>query len=309
MIVGVLRETAPAERRVALTPDQVRELGCEVLVERSAGARAGFPDARYRDAGAEIVDRSELLARAELVAWVKPPVYQLDSLRPGAVTLGFQDPMHRAAAIAELSERAIESVGFETVPHHMAEIDALSAMSRIAGSVAYSEGRQLISGADHRNPVRALIIGCGQAGLAAVAEGAKGGDEIIAMGNRPQQARLAAAAGADHFILSGSRCRILTATPDLIICAAVRRGERGPVLLDETVLAALPSGTVIVDLVAKSGGNCAGVVPDRTVMLPNGVIITHRSNYPAARPQEASLAYGAAVAAMIHLRVARRNTP
>lgn len=274
-----------------------------VVVERDAGALVGCPDADYRESGADIVERAEVFAGADIVAWVKPPVYQLDSmpLRDGMMLVGFQDPLYRDPVIAGLRARGVESVGFETVSRDRPDIDALSAMSRIAGEIAYTQGRQLLS-VSRQGRVRALVLGCGAGGLAAIAAAAAHGDEVAAIGNRAEQGEIAIGRGAAEFLVNptGPVRDYLTAwTPDLIVCAAVHRGARGPILMDDTALGELRSGTVIVDLVAKAGGNCAATVPDRTVTLPNGVVVTHRSNYPALRPEQATRAYSAAVAAMI----------
>ncbi|MFI6870069.1 hypothetical protein [Nocardia sp. NPDC050406] len=312
MIVGVLRETARRERRVALTPGDVRELDCagiDVVVERDAGFWAGFQDADYRAAGADIAaGRREVFDRADLIVWVKKPAFELFSmpLRPGMRLLGFQDPIARQSEIAELRARGIDSVAFELVPREgePAPFDALSAMSRFAGKIAYAEGRQLLSEKVRSRPVRSLILGCGQAGLAAIEAAAEFGDEKPAvMGNRLSQEAAALRGGAEVFLPQADSAAVLDyierETPELIVCAAVHRGDRAPLLLDNAALDALGAGAVVVDLTAKAGGNCVATRVDTTVTLANGVVVTHNSNYPAAKPREASVAYGSAVAAMV----------
>ncbi|WP_169811309.1 hypothetical protein [Nocardia anaemiae] len=305
----MLKETAAEERRVALIPEDVRGLAdVRVVVEHDAGRSIGFDDADYVAAGAQLGERAEIFARSDVVVWVKPPAYQLDSVRPGTTLIGFQDPLHRHDVIAALRERGIESVGYETVPHSRPDIDALSAMSRIAGEVAYGQARQLLS---TEGPVPALILGCGQAGLSAIAAAVAKGDEPTAMGNRREQESAAIRHGAKAFLPhpDGLLGHLAADPPALIVCAAVHRGSHGPLLLDATVLDTLRSGTVIVDLVAKSGGNCVATVPDRTVTLPNGVIVTHRSNYPTLRPEEASHAYSAVTAALLKSRFPTAFSP
>jgi NAD(P) transhydrogenase subunit alpha len=318
VIVGVPRETAARERRVALTPGGVGHLssaGIRVVVERDAGRFADFGDASYRAAGASIVaDSSEVFACADIVAWVKPPAFELDSmpLRPGMVLVGFQDPLYRRAEIAGLRALGVESVAFELVPRDSttASIDALATMSRIAGPVAYQAGRRLLPQVEQSRPVRALILGCGQAGLSAVGAAVDLGDvRPTVIGNRAEQEAVAIGKGAGRFRSNPNGDKgvvldcITEATPDLIVCTAVHRGTRAPLLLDGTALDRLGAGAVVVDLVAKAGGNCIATVADSTVTVANGVVVTHHSNYPAWQPQTASHAYGAAAAAMI-LRVA-----
>ncbi|MGK8511058.1 hypothetical protein ACRS5S_24550 [Nocardia asiatica] len=318
MIVGVLRETAPREARVALTPEGVRTLstaGLQVVVEEGAGRAAGFADAAYRASGADVVaDRAAVFERAGLVVWVKPPAFALDSmpLRPGTTLVGFQDPHCRRDEMDRLRGRGIESVAFDWVPREAAttEFDALSTMSRIAGAVGYAEGRRLLAAPRRARPVRALVLGCGVAGLAAIAAARTFDDEQpTAVGHRVEQRAAALEAGAGHFVPNRDGNAALleylaTTPPDLVVCTAVHRGSRAPLLLDQEALGMLGSGTVVVDLAAKAGGNCVATVADRTVTLPSGVVVTHRSNYPAVRPAAASHAYGAAAAAMV-LRIAR----
>ncbi|MCM6778086.1 hypothetical protein NDR87_31855 [Nocardia sp. CDC159] len=313
MIVGVLRETAARERRVALTPDGVRRLaadGVGVVVQSGAGGFAGFDDAAYRVAGAYTTETAAaVFARSDVVAWVKPPAFPLEAVphRPGLTLVGFQDPVQRAAQIAQLRGLGVESIAFESVSAtELPDADALTAMSRIAGGVAYRAGRRLLAASTRRRPIRSMILGCGQAGLSALTTAHACGDEPpVLIGNRPAQQTPVNASGPATFVLNpnGDRAtivdRIVADKPDLVICAAARRGVRAPILLDERALAALGPGAVVVDLVAKAGGNCTATVADATVILPSGVLVTHRSNYPSRRPAAASRAYSAATVAMI----------
>ncbi|MFC8526882.1 hypothetical protein [Nocardia sp. NPDC057227] len=308
--VGVLRETAPNEKRVALTPDAVRRLvgqGLSVTVETNAGAAAGFPDRAYLAAGARVGAAAEV-GRADIVAWVKTPGYDLASLRlrPGTTLIGFQDPHHRPAEIAALGRAGIRTVTLEFASRapDAAAFDALTPMSRLAGTVAYAEARTLLPPATLRRPLRALILGHGAAGRAALRAVVDTGDAPpIVVGVRGDTAVEALEAGAISFVTSGGPATIGALIPqfrpDIVLCAAVHRGERAPLLVDRAALDLLTPGSVVADLAAKAGGNCVATRRDSTYTLPNGVTVTHRSNYPAARPAEASRAYAAAVAAMI----------
>ncbi|ATL66100.1 Rossmann-fold NAD(P)-binding domain-containing protein [Nocardia terpenica] len=311
MIVGVLRETAVNESRVALIPADARRLrsaGWTVVVERNAGGAVGFTDASYVRAGAVIVDdAAAVVARADVVLWVKPPRYELNSmpLRPGQVLVGFHDPVHRGAELERLSARGVVCFAYELAPRD-SEIDALSAMSRVAGDVAYRAGRDLLADDVRKRPVRPLVLGCGPAGLAAVATAVAHGDEPpTVVGTRSAQEESAIRHGAKRFHTYPTHPRtairdlIATEKFDLVICAAARRGKPAPVLIDSAALAALGAGAVVVDLVAKAGGNCTATHPDRTIHLPNGVTITHRSNYPSNRAHEASHAYSTATTATV----------
>lgn len=311
MIVGVPRETAARERRVALTPDDVAELSrreVHVLVEQGAGWAADFTDAAYRDAGASIVPGPEQVFAADVIAWVKPPAYNLDSmpLRRGQSLMGFQDPIHRQARIAALDDRGVRSIAFERIPSGSgsAQLDPLSAMSRIAGDVAYRTGRALLPERVRQRRVRALIVGCGRAGLAAIAAAVAQGDlPPTAIGSRADQENTVLESGAGTFLLRPDPAAIAAyisdADPELIICAAGHRGNSAPLLIDQVALDALTAGAVVVDLTAKAGGNCIATEANTTVRLDRNVQVLHRSNFPAERPHTASRAYGAATAAAI----------
>ncbi|MBL1078218.1 hypothetical protein JK358_27800 [Nocardia sp. 2] len=304
MIVGVPRETAAGERRVALTPADAAMLsahGLRVVVEQTAGHRADFADAAYRRAGARVLpDAAAVFAASAAVVWVKPPVYELDSmpLRDSARLFGFQDPVQRADRIERLRARGVETIAFEQISPGTS--DPLSAMSRIAGEVAYAEGRALLAA---RGRIRSLVLGCGQAGLAAVtAAVAAGDDPPLVVGRRAERERAATGCGAAGY-LANPEPRALAEViaglrPHLVICAA-GRGGRAPVLLDRAGLGALAAGSVVVDLTAKAGGNTVATVANATVVVGDGVIVTHRSNYPSARPHAASRAYGAAAAGVL----------
>ncbi|WP_067658826.1 hypothetical protein [Nocardia harenae] len=320
--IGVWRETARGETRVALTPAAVRRLvghGLGVTVEAGAGERAGFGDAEFRAAGARIApDAAAVAAAAEIVVWVKTPAFALSDalLRPGTTLIGFQDPHHRRDTIAALAARGIRSVAFESVARsaETAEYDALTPMSRVAGGVAYAEARALLPAATRARPVRTLVLGFGAAGRAALAAALAAGDApptVVAARPETEPAALAAGAAACVTAPDGPaslRALLPKARPDIVFCAALHRGAPAPLLLDDAALTLLAPGSVVVDLAAKAGGNCAATVRDTTRTLQNGVVVTHRSNYPAARPAAASHAYAAAAAATV-LRLAAGGEP
>ncbi|MGX1805995.1 hypothetical protein ACWIGI_09780 [Nocardia sp. NPDC055321] len=301
MIVGVLRETAARESRVALTPPDVYALtagGVSVVVESGAGESAGFADAEYLAAGGIAApDPARVFDRSDVIAWVKPPVYDLHSmpLRPGHLVVGFQDPVRRRDHIERLWAGGVESLAFELISDPLGR-DPLSAMSRIAGAVAYREGRALARDQGD-GPFTTVVVGCGQAGLAAVAESARHGDRTVAAGSRLVQGPHALERGAGGFQLAADQEAVADllarVSPDLIVTAA-GRGTLAPLLVGDEALARVHPGTVVVDLAGKAGGNCAATVCDKSYVSTNGVVVVHRSNFPAELPRVASKAFGSA---------------
>ncbi|UGT63684.1 hypothetical protein [Nocardia asteroides] len=322
VVIGVWRETARGETRVALTPAAVRRLtdhGLDVTVETGAGERAGFADSHFRAAGARIApDAGAVGAAADIVAWVKTPAFALsgDRLRPGTTLIGFQDPHQRRERIDALAGHGIRSIAFESVPRTAAtaEYDALTPMSRVAGGVAYTAARALLPAATRKRPIRSLVLGFGAAGRAALDAALAAGDTpptVVAARRETEPTALAAGARACVTAAGPAAIRALVpeVAPDIVLCAALHRGDPAPLLLDDAALGLLAPGSVVVDLAAKAGGNCSATRRDTTRTLPNGVVVTHRSNYPAARPGEASHAYAAATTAMILRLVAGGEPP
>ncbi|AYF74257.1 aminotransferase class I/II-fold pyridoxal phosphate-dependent enzyme [Nocardia yunnanensis] len=309
--IGVLRETAARERRVASTPDDVLALvrsGLRVVVERAAGREACFEDADYEAAGALMVPCPKgVFAAADLITWVKPPAYELDALaRNGQLLVGFQDPVRRRESIRRLSVAGVESVAFEHMPPELtaARLDPLTAMSRIAGEVAYHEAREHLHRKHPDHDVRALVIGCGQAGLAAIAAATVSAQvPTAAVGNRAEQLEWAEAHGASEFLLGPHPDAIAgfirAFEPNLVVCAAQRRGQPAPKLLHPGCLEALPTGAVVVDLTAKAGGNCVATQVDSIVTVADAITVLHRSNFPSLYPDVASRAYSAAAVGAI----------
>jgi len=205
LIVGVPRETAPGERRVALIPDAVKALGevdVEVHVERGAGERSGFPDEAYERAGARLVDdAASLCGGADVVLKVQAPReregggHELDLLREGGVLVGFLRPLDRPDLARRLAERKITAFAVELVPRitRAQSMDALSAMSTIAGYRAVLLAAvslpkifpMMVTAAGTLSPARVLVIGAGVAGLQAIATAKRLGAVVEAYDTRP----------------------------------------------------------------------------------------------------------------------------
>jgi NAD(P) transhydrogenase subunit alpha len=206
MIIGVVRESWPGERRVALAPASVPPLvkaGHQVLVESNAGTSAGFTDAAYTEKGATIVaSRADVSARAEMLLRVKlgpagAPSTDADlaALRPGQSVIAFLDPLADHALVRQLAERQVSVFSMELMPRitRAQSMDALSSMATIAGYKAVLLAAvtvprmfpMLMTAAGNVSAARAFVIGVGVAGLQAIATAKRLGAQVQAYDVRP----------------------------------------------------------------------------------------------------------------------------
>jgi len=203
MIIGVVRETAPGERRVALVPPSVPSLvkqGATVVVEQGAGVAAGYPDDEYRDKGAEIVTREDLFGRADLLLAVGeaaggPGADLRDRLREGQTVIGMLDPLGDPGGVARLADRRVRAFALELMPRitRAQSMDVLSSMATVAGFQAVLEaaGRlprlfpMLMTAAGTLAPARVFVVGVGVAGLQAIATAKRLGAVVEAYDVRP----------------------------------------------------------------------------------------------------------------------------
>jgi NAD(P) transhydrogenase subunit alpha len=200
MKAGVVRETAPGERRVALVPDAVAKLraaGIEVLIERGAGEGAWLSDSLYADAGATIVSAAELYRDADVVLTVtKPPADVVGLLRPGQAVIGMLAPLVHHELAAALAAQGVTAISLDRMPRTLTRtqpMDALSSQANVAGYkaalVAAAEfGRffpLLITAAGTARPAKVLVLGAGVAGLQAIGTARRLGAVVSGYDVRP----------------------------------------------------------------------------------------------------------------------------
>jgi NAD(P) transhydrogenase subunit alpha len=201
LTIGVVKETAPGERRVALVPGEIGKLeaaGMAVLVETGAGAGAWFPDDAYANAGAEIVTAEELRALADVIVSVAGPTDEITArLRPGQVFLGTLTPLGNPGLVRELARRGVTAISFDGLPRTVSRaqsMDALTSQSNVAGYkavlvAANAFGRyfpMLITAAGTARPARVFVLGAGVAGLQAIGTARRLGAVVSAYDVRPQ---------------------------------------------------------------------------------------------------------------------------
>ena len=334
MIVGVPKETAPGERRVALVPDLVptlTEAGLEVVLEPGAGAAAGYPDPSYQEKGARL--EPEVFDKADILLKVQPPdLDQVDRLAEGSTLIGLLLPYTNTAGIKALAARRVTAFSMELMPRiaRAQSMDALSAMSTVAGYKAVLLAAaglprffpMLMTAAGTLTPTHVLVIGAGVAGLQAIGTAKRLGAVVDAYDTRPAVKEQVESLGARFVELpletkdaedkSGYarsqseefyrkqqelmlRC---VAGADVVISTALVPGQRAPVLISEAMVQAMRPGSVIVDLAAEQGGNCALTEPGQDVVR-HGVTIMGPTNLPSTMPFHASQMYARTVTSFL----------
>src|ERR1700756_5924399 len=264
--IGALRESAPQETRVSLTPeiaDKLAKEGARILLERGAGERAGFPDSAYRNV-AWADSAAAVLAGADVLLAVQPPsVAQIGQLKPGAVVIGFLQPYARAAEVRALRERRLPSFAMELVPRisRAQSMDALSSQAAVAGYkavlIAASNLQKflpmLTTAAGTIRPSQLLVIGAGVAGLQAIATARRLGAVVEAYDVRSATREQVKSLGAKFVETgvsaegTGGYARELTEE---------ERRKQQEVLDARAAVERMRPGSVVVDIAAEQGGNC-----------------------------------------------------
>lgn len=299
--IGVMRETAPGERRVPVTPETCKKLiaaGAEVRIERGTGHGSHIGDADYEQAGAHLVDTArDAIEDVDLVLCVQPPTADaIEAMRPGATVIGMlaagQDPARDARA----AERGLQMFPLERLPRttRAQAMDVLSSQAGMAGYKAVLIAAQLAprffpmltTAAGTIRPSKVLIVGAGVAGLQAVATAKRLGAQVEGFDVRPETKEQIESLGGKFLDLgvsaagSGGYARALTdeeraeqqrrladhlKSIDVVVCTAAVPGRRAPVIITEAMVAGMKAGSVVVDLAAETGGNCAATRPGETI--------------------------------------------
>ncbi len=339
MLIGIPREIAIGERRVALVPEVVAQLtraGHRTVVERGAGLRAGFTDEAYTAAGCDLADSArEIYSTPEMILKVqRPGGEELDQIKQGSVLIGLLQPSGDPALFQHLAERRIIACSMELVPRttRAQMMDALSSQSTVAGYKAVLLAANalqkffpmLMTAAGTVRPARVLVIGAGVAGLQAIATARRIGAVVEAFDTRPVVKEQVKSLGATFVELdlhgadaedAGGYARELSKDhiqrekelihdralqADVIITTALVPGKAAPMLIDARTVAAMRPGSVIVDLAGEQGGNCELSVPGETV-VKHDVTIIAPLHISSDLAYHASQMYSKNVAALVTL--------
>ena len=327
MRIGIVAESAPGETRVAGTPSTVGQLirlGYEVTVEHGAGTAAAFLDADYEAAGATLGAKADAWTADVVLAINAPSDDELDLLGDGATLIAWLSPGLNPAIVDKLVARPITALAVDAVPRisRAQSMDVLSSTANIAGYRAVVEaanqfGRFFtgqVTAAGKVPPAKVLVAGAGVAGLAAIGAASSLGAVVRATDPRPEVADQVKSIGgtylpveaaveqsADGYAKATSAdydaaaARLYTEQAkdvDIIITTANIPGRPAPKLITAADVAAMRSGSVIVDLAAANGGNVEGTVPGEKTTTPNGVTIIGYTDLARRLPAQASQLYG-----------------
>jgi proton-translocating NAD(P)+ transhydrogenase subunit alpha len=334
MHVCVPRETAPGENRVALVPESVERLsaaGFTIVVERGAGAAAGFGDESYASAGASVVAGDVLLDGADGVARVAPPsATEVQRLASDTVLIGFLAPLSDPDGVAALRARGVRGFAMEAIPRitRAQSMDALSSQATVAGykAVLIASNRvpklfpMLMTAAGTIAPARVLVLGAGVAGLQAIATARRLGAVVSAFDVRPAVREQVESLGAAFLDLGvrgeeteGGYAKELTSEQqaaqqgaleqripdfDVVITTALVPGRPAPRLIPALAVQQMRPGSCIVDLAAETGGNCELTRPG-TEFVHEGVTIVGLVNLASHMAFDASRLYSRNVTSLL----------
>ena len=325
LTIGILKESK--DKRVALTPDNIRRSKLKETtwwVETGAGVEAGFPDAMYNDI-AQAKDRSTILKEADVIVSIFPPTdSDLASVHSGALFISQFRPYQDEAVMPKLSQYPFKALSMDMIPRTtLAQaMDVLSSMASIAGYKAVLLAAQslpryfpmMITSAGSIRPAKVLVIGAGVAGLQAIATSRKLGAVVEVFDVRAAAKEEVQSLGAKFVEVEGAKddkgaggyavqqseefltrqraeVQARASKADVIICTAQIRGRKAPVLIEAETVMNMRHGSVIVDLAASTGGNCALTENDKTIQK-NGVTIIGNSSLECEMPEDASQMFG-----------------
>ena len=329
MRLAVLKERAAVETRVAATPDTVKRLialGLTVAVEAGAGQASAIADADYQAAGAEVApDAAAALAGAEIVFAVQMPGAEVRAMIPrGALLVATSGALSDPALVPALAAAGIDACAMELLPRttRAQGMDILSSQANLAGYRAVIEGAaafdrgfpMMMTAAGTVPPARVFVIGAGVAGLQAIATARRLGAIVSATDVRPAAKEEIKSLGATYIGVedeetagqTGAYAKEMSeafrqkqaelmattiAKNDMVICTALVMGRRAPVIVSQPMVDAMRPGSVIVDLAAEAGGNCAATVPGEISTTKNGVKVLGWTNWPSRIPVAASSLY------------------
>lgn len=340
LIIASIKETAHLETRVALSPESCNSLikkGMQVWIESGAGTASGFLDSSYQEVGVKIKPRVEIIAKADLLVTVQTPEHnELKSMKEGACLLCFLWALQHPETVTLLQELKLTSFGMDAIPRisRAQNMDALSSLSSIAGyKAALIAANELdkylpmmMTAAGTIRPSKVLVLGAGVAGLQAIATSKRLGAVVEAFDIRPAVKEQVESLGAKFVEVplddsetetKGGYAKELTKDDkekqrqvihehvkksDVVITTALIPGRPAPLLITEAMVHDMKAGSVIVDIAAENGGNCAFTKAGETHIV-DGVKVIGPLNLASQLAHHASLLYSKNILAFLDLLI------
>jgi H+-translocating NAD(P) transhydrogenase subunit alpha len=336
--VGVVTETAPRERRVALDPDGVGRVvaaGAKVIVETGAGAASWFPDAAYVEAGAMIAPTGSVVDQVNVVLTVRPPSGAvLDALHYGQTIIGLLALLSDPDLAGDLAAKHVTAVSLDGLPRTLSRaqtMDALTSQANVSGYrsvllAAETFGRympMMVTAAGTARPAEVLVLGAGVAGLQAIGTARRLGASVKAFDVRPDSRTEVSSLGASFLDIAavtsaageGGYARALTEEEqgalvaelathvvrhNIVITTAQVPGRVPPLLVSAEAIEGMRPGSVVVDAASSPlGGNVATSQPGETTVTGNGVTVIGADDLPSLMPTSASAAYSRNISALL----------
>ena len=329
LTIGVLKETDKRETRVAASPDIVKKYVSDkisVLIEKNAGAESYFGDAEYKDAGAKLASRSDVLKKSDIILCVRRPDEKDLKALPKKVTLiGCLNPYDDKQDFEALAKAGVMAMSMELVPRitRAQAMDVLSSQSNLAGYKSVLEAAahydralpMMMTAAGTIPPARVFVLGAGVAGLQAIATAKRLGAIVSATDVRPAAKEQVASLGGNFVAVEDEEFKAAETAggyakemsdaykkkqaalvaetlvkQDIVITTALIPGRPAPILITEDHVKSIKPGSVVVDLAVERGGNCALSEPDK-IVEKHGVKIIGHTNMTGLLGQSASKLY------------------
>jgi NAD(P) transhydrogenase subunit alpha len=328
MTIGILKEQA-LENRVAVLPESAAafiKLNTQIAVEQGAGNNASTSDADYTAAGAKISSRDEILSQSDIVISING-VEEADfnKLKNGAILVGQYLPLFNAAKMKTIAAKGITLFSMDMIPRTTRgqAMDVLSSQANLAGYKAVVLAAthypkmfpMMMTAAGTITPAKVMVLGAGVAGLQAIATAKRLGAQVEAFDTRPAVKEEVMSLGAKFIEVEGAadaskaggyaveqtedfikrqkaKIHEHASKADIIITTAQIPGRKAPLLIEQATVEAMKPGSVVIDLAASTGGNCAFTKDRETVISANGIKIIGNSNLASDTAMDASKLYG-----------------
>ena len=339
MIVGVCKETEALEKRVALTPEgceKLIDMGLNVHIESGAGLNSSYSDELYKNAGAEIANREQILSGADLILAVQALAPgDVKQMKKGSILIAFLWPLQNSDYVNLLLDSEITGIAMDTIPRisRAQSMDALSSMSNIAGYKAALLGANhldrylpmMMTAAGTIPPAKVLVLGGGVAGLQAIATAKRLGAVVEAFDIRPSVKEQVESLGAkfvevpleEESETKGGYAKELSdrnkekqrevihehvRKSDIVITTALIPGKPAPTLITKKMVEDMSAGSVVIDIAAEQGGNCEVTDPGK-VIQHSGVVVDGPLNLPSTLAYHASKLYSKNILSLLSLLI------